>query len=142
MCRIITYHFEERCPFSKGMLHLLKDSSINCRGIACWKKTLNLLKGKLQKNDKCFSASRRGFIVAFNFLFRTWMQYIKFMLHENQHFWETICDILQGIVERFMQLYQWYYGANIYFDIFIPELCVFRMIPCSYWMQHHSQGDS
>ena len=29
-------------------------------------------------------------------------------------FLKKTCDILQGIVERFMQLYQWYEGANIF----------------------------
>ena len=31
----IPYHLEEDCFFSKGMLHLLEDSSIVCRDIAC-----------------------------------------------------------------------------------------------------------
>ena len=47
-------------------------------------ETFNLLKGKLQKNDKCFFASREGFIDAFNITFRTGMQYVKFMLHTSE----------------------------------------------------------
>ena len=64
------------------MLHLVKHSSMICRGIACWKKTIsNFLKGTLQKNDTCFFATRGGFIVVFNITFRTGMQYVRFMLH-------------------------------------------------------------
>ena len=38
------------CHFPKGLLHLVKDSSMICRGIACWKTTIyNFLKGTLQK---------------------------------------------------------------------------------------------
>ena len=32
----------------------------------------------------------------------------------NPVFFEKTRDILQGIVDRFMQLYQWYEGANIF----------------------------
>ena len=93
-------------------------------------ETLNLLKGKLQKNDKCFFTSREGFIVVFNIKFRTGMQYVKFMPHTsetyplqrkavllfegNPVFLRKTRDILQEIVDRFMQLYQWYEGANIF----------------------------
>ena len=56
--------FKRNAASFKGFLHNL------CRGIACWKKAFNFLKGKLQKTDKCFFASRGGFIVAFDITFR------------------------------------------------------------------------
>ena len=40
----------ETCKFPKGILHLAKDSTMICRGIACWKQLIyNFLKGTLQK---------------------------------------------------------------------------------------------
>ena len=77
--KVILHHLEEKCTFSKGMLHLLKDSSMFVGVLPIEKKVFH--KGKLKKDDKCFFASRGSFIVVFNITFRTRIPYVKFMLH-------------------------------------------------------------
>ena len=105
------------------MLHVLKDSSLICRGIAYWKKKI---KGKLQKHDKCTNASlqagdpsllhlilhlEQGCTVLNSFDI---LQIHKFPSKEGCTSFKGNpaifgkCDILQGIVERSIQLYQCY----------------------------------
>ena len=65
--------FKRKAASFKGFLH-------NLSGYCLLKKS-KFFKGKLQKNDKCFFASRGSFIVVFKITFRTRIQYAKFMLH-------------------------------------------------------------
>ena len=78
----IPYHLEEDCACSKGMLHILEDSSIVFKGIACWKNIV--LSQRKIANEWIMFLYEQGILnslLHFILHFRTGMQYyVKFML--------------------------------------------------------------
>ena len=72
--------FGRKCPFSKGMLHLLKDASIICRGIACWKKHLILSKDNCKRMTKASLQAGEAsllYLIYFNITSRTGIQCVN-----------------------------------------------------------------
>ena len=112
--------FGRKCPFSKGMLHLLKDASIICRGIACWKKHLifsketckSMTKASLQGGEASLLYLILHLEQEFNVLNSCYIPVLQKHISPakegctsfegNPAFLRKTRDILQGIAERFI----------------------------------------
>ena len=150
--------WEKSALVQKECCIILEDSSIICRGIACWKVHLILSK---ENCKRMANASLQAGKASLMYLILHLEQECNrlnscYMLQKhispakegctsfegNPVFLRITRDILQGIVERFMQLYQWYEGANIFQYIYSWIVCILKWsftfwLWCIYYIAFH-----
>jgi hypothetical protein len=147
LLKIILYPLEEDYACWKRMLHPLEDFSIFYRGIAYWKTIIYIISKENCKwmNNASLQEGHRS--LSYSILhFRAGFHYVKLMLHIVEtyfplkgrlYFFKDTLHLLERKTLHFARdggqglcNYVNAIGVQIYFNMFIPELCACRMIIC------------